>query len=91
MPHCWKSHVTAHIVFNIINWDVATKMNPQSRSRSTVATTLFRLVQVDRFYTCINRGSYMSAHVLLILFSKLGKRDKMRGLQSILSLFSQQV
>ena len=33
------------------------------------------------------RGSYMSAHVLLILLNKLGKRDKMRGLSSILSLF----
>ena len=33
------------------------------------------------------RGSYMSAHVLLILLNKLGKRDKMRGLRSILSLF----
>ena len=29
----------------------------------------------------------MSAHVLLILLSQLGKRDKMRGLPSILSLF----
>ena len=33
------------------------------------------------------RGSYMSAHVLLNLLNKLGKRDKMRGLPSILSLF----
>ena len=31
----------------------------------------------------INRGSYMSAHVLLNLLNKLGKRDKMRGLPSI--------
>ena len=29
----------------------------------------------------------MSAHVLLKLLIELGKRDKMRGLQSILSLF----
>ena len=29
----------------------------------------------------------MSAHVLLILFKKLGERDKMPGLPSILSLF----
>ena len=29
----------------------------------------------------------MSAHVLLILLNKLGKRDKMHGLPSILSLF----
>ena len=29
----------------------------------------------------------MSAHVLLNLLNKLGKRDKMRGLPSILGLF----
>ena len=29
----------------------------------------------------------MSAHVLLNLINELGKRDKMRGLASILSLF----
>ena len=39
----------------------------------------------------IDRGSYISAHVLLNLLNKLGKRDKMRGLPSILSLFSQRV
>ena len=35
----------------------------------------------------IYRGSYMSAHVLLNLLNDLGKRDKMQGLPSILSLF----
>ena len=35
----------------------------------------------------INRGSYMSAHVLLNLLNELGKRDKRRGLASILSIF----
>ena len=35
----------------------------------------------------IYRGSYMSANVLLNLLNELGKRDKMRGLPSILSLF----
>ena len=35
----------------------------------------------------MHRGSSMSAHVLLNLLGKLGKRDKMRGLPSILSLF----
>ena len=29
----------------------------------------------------------MSAHILLNLLNELGKRDKMRGLPSILSLF----
>ena len=32
----------------------------------------------------------MSAHVLLNLLNELGKRDKMRGLPSILSLFRNQ-
>ena len=31
----------------------------------------------------------MSAHVLLNLLTELGKSDKMQGLPSILSLFSQ--
>ena len=35
----------------------------------------------------LNRGSYISAHVLLNLLNELRKRDKMRGLPSILSLF----
>ena len=35
----------------------------------------------------LDRGSYMSAHVLLNLLNELGERDKMRGLPSILSLF----
>ena len=33
-----------------------------------------------------NRGTYMRAQVLLSLLNELGKRDKMRGLSSILSL-----
>ena len=37
--------------------------------------------------TLINTLSYMSAHVLLNLLNELGKRDKIRGLPSILSLF----
>ena len=43
------------------------------------------------FYHDIHRGSYMSTHVLLNLLNEFGKRDKMRGLPSILSLFSQGV
>ena len=34
-----------------------------------------------------NRGSYISTHVLLNLLNELGKRDKMRGLPGIVSLF----
>ena len=34
-----------------------------------------------------HRGPYRSAHVLLNLLNELGKRDKMLGLPSILSLF----
>ena len=35
----------------------------------------------------VYRGSYMSAHVLLNLLNNLRKRDKMRGIPRILSLF----
>ena len=35
----------------------------------------------------IYRGSYTSDHVLMNLLNQLGKRDEMRGLLSILSLF----
>ena len=34
----------------------------------------------------INRGSYISAHVLLNLLNELRKRDNMQGLPGILSL-----
>ena len=37
----------------------------------------------------IYRGSYMIAYVLLNLLNELGKRDKIRGLPSISSLFLQ--
>ena len=45
------------------------------------------LSPVENYEGCLNRGSYVSAHVLLNLLNELGKRDKMRGLPSILSLF----
>ena len=35
----------------------------------------------------INGGSYICAHVLLNLLNELRKRDQMRGLPSILSIF----
>ena len=41
----------------------------------------------DVVFIKLNRGSYMSAHVLLNLLNELGKSDKMRGLPSILLLF----
>ena len=42
---------------------------------------------MHRVISITNRGSYISAHVLLNLSNELGKSDKMRGLPSILSLF----
>ena len=38
-------------------------------------------------YGCINKGSYMSTHVLLNLLKELRKRDKMQGMLGILLLF----
>ena len=40
-------------------------------------------MQIISIKYCLNRGSYMSAHVVLNLLNELGKRDKMRGLPSI--------
>ena len=62
----------------------------------SVASMKFQLLSCSLFYSSIphfhtekitHRGSYMSANVLLNLLNELGKRDKMRGLPSILSLF----
>ena len=70
---------------------------PRSHSESSndIVWELFSLsVKLYSISKCIlpneitlHRGSYMSAHVLLNLLNKLGKRDKIRGLPSILSLF----
>ena len=59
---------------------ICTDRNATILSECNIDRRLFR----DKI---INRGSYMSAHVLLNLLNELGKRDKMRGLPSILSLF----
>ena len=59
-------------------------------SEPTESLSLFHhsvFIWLGGFSMMIHRGSYMSAHVLLNLLNELGKRDKMRGLPSILSLF----
>ena len=58
-------------------------MSQRIRAVSQEPSQLALTVHKDGTY----RGSYMSAHVLLNLLNELGKRDKMRGLPSILSLF----
>ena len=47
---------------------------------SILKTIIFKTSKLDR-------GSYSSAHVLLNSLNNLEKRDKMRGLKSILFLF----
>ena len=39
----------------------------------------------------LNRGSYMSAHVVLNLFDELGKRDKCEACRAFHIYFSQRV
>ena len=55
--------------------------------QSTISNLLKKHERANFFKWKRNRGSYMSAHVLLNLLNELGKRDKMRGLPSILSPF----
>ena len=64
------------------------QQNTEHQQNHTTGATHFSLFVAT---SVKNRGSYMSAHVLLNLLNELGKRDKMRGLPSILSLFSQRV
>ena len=45
------------------------------------------MIRVRDNFPEINSGSYMGAHDLLNLSSELRKRDNLRGLSSILSLF----
>ena len=54
---------------------------------ASLAQQAKRVLSILSVLWCINRRSYMSAHVLLNLLNELGERDKMRGLPSILSLF----
>ena len=81
MPHCLKSHVAAQIWRLVLCkcishdfWSDATVTDMATVSGIPVSQMPYR-------------GSYMSAHVLLNLLNELGKRDKMRGWPSILSLF----
>ena len=68
MPDCLKSLVAAHLLIcelvNILKKVIRRFPNME------------KSIQVSS----LNRGSYMSAHVLLILLNEFGKRDKMRGL-----------
>ena len=48
----------------------------------------FDSISLTEYKYVLRRGSYMSVLVFLNLLNELGKRDKMRGLPSILSLFA---
>ena len=61
--------------------------NPRTQVKPSITEPPCSSSHLVNLSYVINRGSYMSAHVLLNLLNELGKRDKMRGLPSILSLF----
>ena len=64
-------------------------LNDDNISTNTNTRFFFLALRASFFVSLLNvhRGSYMSAHVLLNLSNQLGKRDEMRGLPSIFSLF----
>ena len=82
-----------HIVGNLMHWlnygkETKTQENIKHKRAKRSALSKQVTTRQDSYTKAItNRGSYMSAHVLLNLLNELGKRDKMRGLPSILSLF----
>ena len=62
----------------------------QSHQRSAIICdvgTLSQSLGASARLCILHRGSYMNARVLLNLLNEVGKRDKMRGLPSNLSLF----
>ena len=59
----------------------------QSIVHILISFNAMHLVVYLNYKELLYRGSYMSAHVLLNLLNELEKRDKIRGLPSILSLF----
>ena len=61
---------------------VKSALTGSTRSCFSPIRDVFRYSKLNLY-----RESYMSAHVLLNLLNELGKRDKMRGLPSILPLF----
>ena len=75
MPHYWKSHVRAHFLAK----------NEYALARRCHGHTS----QTNAFITfLLNRGSYMSAHVLLNLLNELRKRDKMRACRAFYLFFA---
>ena len=80
----WQN-LTEHLYWQDLGWDCnlsffrkfGTELWSLSDVRISFSLNILRT----------NRGSYMIAHVLLNLLNELGKRDKMWGLPSILSLF----
>ena len=68
---------------NVVNCYVHTRNAYLQLAQDLLSSSIS---EIDR-QQIISRGSNMSAHVLLNLLNELGKRDKMQGLPSILSLF----
>ena len=82
-----------HWLICVFRTTASTNMNDVSSRSHAIFTIVFTQVisLFKPWLTIIYRGYYMSALVLLNLLKEFGKRDKMRGLPSILSLFLQQV
>ena len=57
------------------------------RPKKTVRDAVCRVGRFRQQCCKLPRGSYMRAHVLLNLLNKFKKRNKIRGLSTILSLF----
>ena len=74
-------------LFANVNLEVVVNIGAFLYSFAFYLFKLLALCDDEKKLLYLYRGSYMSAHVLLNLLNELRKRDKMRGLPSILSLF----
>ena len=64
-------------------------MDSSALQGQTTSNSFSQEVELEGGYTTVNRGSYMSAHVLLNLLNKFEEKDKMQGFVAHLTGFPQ--
>ena len=77
------THVRAHM---ILPWTSTSSLQICTDSSEPSLFAFTKYIR-DLCAYAINRGTYMSVHVLLNLLKELGEKDKMLRLLSILSIF----
>ena len=88
MPYCWKSLGATHVIFILVVCCIPAHLLyiVQDNARGYQLQLNYEKISIN-FFVKLQRGSYMSAPVLLNLLNELGKRDKMQGSPTKLNLY----